>query len=183
MTRSDGSSPPGDRARATVHVRISPAEAFEVFTAEIDQWWRRGPKYRASGRTVEEDRGVLRLEPEVGGRLFESIDGPTGVRVVQTGTVRVWEPPSAPEPAGTPAGRLVLDWRGLNFAPSERTEVEVTFTARAGGTEVVVTHRGWSQIPPDHPVRHGQDTVAFLRMMGLLWGDLLRSLREHAHRA
>src|SRR4029453_10334200 len=40
------------------------------------------------------------------------------------GRVRVWEPPA----------RLVFEWRAVNFAPEEKTEVEVTFEARTGGT-------------------------------------------------
>jgi hypothetical protein len=45
---------------------------------------------------------------------------------------------------------------------------------------VTVTHRGWASLRPDHPVRHGHEVPAFIRMMGLWWGDLLTSLREHA---
>jgi len=60
---------PGDQARATVLVAVPPEVAFRVFTEEIDQWWRRGPKYRVAG----ENRGFIHLEPRVGGRLFESL--------------------------------------------------------------------------------------------------------------
>jgi hypothetical protein len=56
----------------------------------------------------------------------------------------------------------------------------VSFAPSASGTLVTVTHRGWSRIRPDHPVRHGQDVPAFLRMLGLWWGDLVNALREHA---
>jgi len=33
-------------ARATTFVAVDPADAFEVFTSEIDQWWGRGPRFR-----------------------------------------------------------------------------------------------------------------------------------------
>ena len=145
---------------------VEPALAFEVFTQEIDLWWRRGLKYRVSGK----GRGILHLEPRAGGRLFESIESDGATRVVETGCVTIWEPPS----------RLVFEWRAVNFAPSEKTEVEVTFAPSPSGTLVTVQHRGWSAIRPDHPVRHGEDVPAFLRTMGLWWGDLLTSLREHA---
>lgn len=59
-------------------------------------------------------------------------------------------------------------------------EVEVVFAPSPRGTEVTVTHRGWDRIRPDHPARHGLDVAAFLRMMGMWWGDLLSSMREHA---
>jgi uncharacterized protein YndB with AHSA1/START domain len=158
---------PGDQARASVLVRVAAAEAFRVFTEEIDQWWRRGFRYRVGGVG-----GTLRLEPHPGGRLFESFTTPAGTRVVETGRVTGWEPPS----------RLVLEWRAANFAPAEKTEVEVSFDERPNGTLVIVTHRGWSAIRPDHPVRHGEATAAFLRTMGMWWGELLGALREHSVR-
>ncbi len=156
----------GDQARATVSVAVAPAEAFRIFTEEIDQWWRRGVRFRNAGRR----RGVVHLEGGTGGRIYESFDTAAGPRVVETGRVTVWEPPS----------RLVLEWRIANFAPGESTEVEVIFAPTASGTMVTVTHRGWSKIRADHPARHGQAVVAFLRAMAMWWGDLLTSVRAHA---
>jgi len=151
----------GDRARVSVAVAVDPASAFSIFTEQIDQWWKRGFAYRASGR----ERGILHLEGRVGGRLFESI----GERVVETGRVTAWEPPA----------RLVFEWRAVNFAPAEKTEVEVLFEPSGAGTLVTVTHRGWTRIRPDHPARHGKDVPEFIRMIGLWWGELMTSLREH----
>jgi uncharacterized protein YndB with AHSA1/START domain len=156
----------GDQARVSVLVRVDPPVAFRVFTEEIDGWWRRGLKYRVGGGR----RGFLHLEPGVGGRLFESFDTPAGTKVIETGRVTAWEPPS----------RLVFDWRAANFASAERTEVEVRFEPSPSGTLVTVEHRGWSRIRPDHPARHGLEVAPFLRMMGLWWGDLMTSLREYA---
>ena len=102
--------------------------------------------------------------------MYESFEAEGQTRVFETGTVRVWEPPS----------RLVFEWRGVNFVPGERTEVEVQFAPSPSGTTVTVTHRGWASLRPDHPVRHGHEVPAFIRMMGLWWGDQLTSLREHA---
>jgi uncharacterized protein YndB with AHSA1/START domain len=165
---SAGGAPPrGDQARVSVRVEVEPAEAFRVFTREIDLWWRRGARYRASGAATG---GILHLEPHLGGRLLESYDSPAGPHVMETGRVTAWEPPA----------RLVLEWRGVNFAPDEATEVEVVFEPSGGATLVTLTHRGWSRIRPDHPARHGLETAAFVRMLGLFWGDLLTSLREHA---
>ena len=61
---------PGDQAKVSVLVRVPPEDAFAIFTTEIDQWWRRGPRFRASGR----HRGILHLEPKVGGRLFDLVE-------------------------------------------------------------------------------------------------------------
>ncbi len=156
----------GDQARASVHVRVPVDVAFRVFTEDIDRWWRRGLKYRVAGAR----RGFLHLEPRASGRIFESFETDSGPKVFETGTISTWAPPS----------RLVFEWRTSNFGPGETTEVEVIFEATATGTLVTITHRGWAQIRQDHPVRHGKDVAAFLRMSGLWWGDLLSSLREFA---
>lgn len=154
-----------DQVRVAIQVAVAPAVAFRVFTAELDAWWRRGLAYRVAPG----DRGVISLEPRVGGRLFESyrVDGVE--RVVETGTVTAWQPPT----------RLVFEGRAVNFVPGQRTEVEVTFAPSGRGTLVTVTHRGWDAIPSDHPVRHGRDSAAFLRELGRWWGELARGLAAH----
>lgn len=159
---------PGDRAAATVLVNVPRAETFRIFTEEIDRWWRAGVRFRKGAPA----RSVVHLEPKLGGRLFEAVgDGPEA-RIFETGRVTAWEPPT----------RFVMEWRAVNFEPGEATEVEVVFAESASGTLVTVTHRGWSKIRPDHPVRHGQDVRAFLRTMGMWWGDLLFALRDHTAR-
>jgi hypothetical protein len=157
--------PAGDRARVSVLVAAPPDVAFRVFTEEIDQWWRRGLKYRVSGK----GRGVMCLEPGVGGRLFEEIESGAGARVVETGRVTEWDPPA----------RFALEWRNVNFSKTEKTLVEVDFEESPSGTIVTVTHSGWSAIRPDHPARHGLDVPAFIRMNGMWWGEVLTSFREH----
>ena len=155
----------GDRARVSVLVCVPPEYAFRAFTEEIDQWWRRGPKYRVAGH----GRGIIYMEPWEGGRLFESYEADSQTRVHESGRITEWEPPS----------RLVFEWRGVNFAAGEKTEVEVVFEPRPSGTLVTVTHRGWHGIRPDHPVRHGMESAGFLRMLGLWWGELMSAMREH----
>jgi uncharacterized protein YndB with AHSA1/START domain len=159
----------GDQARVTVSVAVPPATAFDIFTREIDLWWRRGPRFRA----LSGEHALIAIEGRLGGRVFESQGDGSPAREI--GRVLAWEPPA----------RLLFEWRASNFAPAERTEVEVQFEAAAGGrsTRVTVTHRGWAAIRPDHPVRHGQDTAAFLRLMGLWWGDQLAALRLLAVKA
>lgn len=36
----------GDKATVSVLVAVPPADAFAIFTTEIDLWWRQGPKFR-----------------------------------------------------------------------------------------------------------------------------------------
>ncbi len=155
----------GDSVTVMVVVEADVSTAFTVFTEEIDRWWRRGLAYRL-GR----GRSVLHLEPHVGGALYESFDTSGGKPLTRrTGTVLAWEPPS----------RLLIEWRAVNFAPEERTEVEVRFEPTRSGTRVTVTHRGWSKIRADHPARHGHAVSVFLSEMGRWWGSLATSLREH----
>lgn len=154
----------GDQVRVTVDVAVPPQTAFEVFTQEIDLWWRRGPKYRHFGGA----QALVAIEPHAGGRVFESHggDGP----VQEIGRVLDWQPPA----------RLRFEWRNASFAPAERTEVEVLFVAAGSGTRVTVTHRGWAAIRPDHPARHGQPVPAFVRGLGLWWGEQVRTYRAQA---
>jgi hypothetical protein len=160
---------PGDVATVTVFVRVTPVDAFEVFTTEIDLWWRRGAKYRIAGRR----RGLLTFEPGPGGRLFETFDTDSGPQTFEVGQVTRWEPPTER------TGQLELEWRGANYRPGEKTFVEVRFEPSGEGTLVTVRHRGWAALPADHPARHGLDGAALVRMIGLWWGDLLAALREH----
>jgi uncharacterized protein YndB with AHSA1/START domain len=154
----------GDRARVSAFVDAPPERVFHVFTAETDLWWRRGPRFRFGGAR----RGKLSFEPGLGGRLFEAFsDAPTDV--YEVGKVLAWEP----------GARLVLEWRLTNFAPGERTEVEVRFEPEDGGTRVTIEHRGWSALPPDHPARHGVDGAETVARVGLWWGELMRAMRVY----
>jgi len=156
-------APAHDRVKVSVFVRVVPADAFAVFTEEIDRWWRRGPMYRVGGRSP----GALHLETRLGGRIFEA-HGEGGLH--QIGEVVVWEPP----------GHFAFTWRSIAFTRGETTRVDVRFAARGAGTEVTLEHSGWAAIADDHPARHGKVGSAFLGDIGRWWGDLLTSLREHA---
>jgi uncharacterized protein YndB with AHSA1/START domain len=155
-----------DRATVAMFVEVSPALAFEVFTTEIDLWWRKGPQYRPWGQLPS----TLHLEPRLGGRIFETRDD--GGAIHEAGTITVWEPPA----------RLTFEWRGINFAPGESTTVDVRFAASGLGTRVTLVHAGWAKIRADHPVRHGKTSGKFLADMGMWWTGLLRALGEYATR-
>jgi hypothetical protein len=151
-------------ARVTTFVEVSPSDAFEVFTEEVDLWWRRGPRFRGGGPSSE-----LRFERDAEGRrLVEQ----SGEEIFEIGRVRVWEP----------GKRLVLDYRLRNFATGERTELELRFEPAGEGTRVTLEHRGWAALRRDHPARHGLAGEALSSMIGLYWGDLLTALRQHARR-
>jgi len=69
----------------------------------------------------------------------------TGATTSSSRRVRVWEP----------GARLVFAFRAHNFVPGQVTEVEIRFEPELDGTRVTLEHRGWSQIAPEHPARHG----------------------------
>ena len=142
-------------------VRVDPATAFGVFTDEVDAWWKTGPAYRFGGRRA----GTMRFERGAGaGRLVEAY--PDG-EVYEVGRILAWEP----------VFRLAFEFRGPNFQPDQRTEVEVRFEAVSGGTRVTVEHTGWDRLPADHPVRHGLPEDEFARMWGGWWHGQLTALR------
>ena len=111
-------------AGATVDVGVEPDDAFRVFTAEIGRW------YVIEAGTVQHPALTrdIRLEPGVDGRLLDVRD----TDVLELGRVTAWEPGAR-----------------LAFTDTEGTDVEVTFTARRGGTRVVLEHRGLERVPPE----------------------------------
>jgi uncharacterized protein YndB with AHSA1/START domain len=152
-----------ENARVTTFVNVPPGDAFDVFTDEIDRWWRRGSRFRVGGDTSE-----LCFEQDARGRrLVERMQD----RVREIGRVLVWEP----------GQRLVFEWRASNFAAGERTEVEVRFEASGEGTRVMLEHRGWDAIRGDHPARHGQQGRAFAAMIGSHWGELMTAYRLYGN--
>jgi hypothetical protein len=111
--------------RSTVRVALSPEDAFEVFTAEMPAWYRRG----AASLGRREGEATLSLEPEVGGRVLRT--GPDGIDV-GIGRVTAWDP-----------------GRRLCFVDDRDTEVEVRFERDGDGTRVVLEHRGLDRLPDD----------------------------------
>lgn len=130
----------GDSVTVSVDVAVDPGVAFEVFTTEIDAWYKVGPESVPDvTRTL-----AIRFEPHVGGRLLDVHDLATG-EGREMGRVTAWEP-----------------GRRLAFRDEQGTEVEVSFQARGGGTRVTLTHRGLDQLPPDRHTQLGRSQWADL---------------------
>ena len=167
MTAADDGT---ESASATVAVRVAttPAVAFDLFTREVDSWWRRGPKFRHGTG----DSARITIEPSLGGAVFETWRDGAEERRFELGRVTAWSPPE----------QLAFTWRNATFAPLENTAVEVTFAAVGSGTLVTVRHRGWTSLRADHPARHGHADRELLRSIGLWWGDQLTALREQTVR-
>lgn len=116
-----------DSVTASVEVAVSPDLAFDVFTREIDSW------YRVDSDTLPDitRTAAIRFEPRVGGRLIDLHDLASG-EGREIGRVTAWEP-----------------GRRLVFIDNEGTEVEVTFEPVDAGTHVTLTHRGLEQLTPN----------------------------------
>jgi uncharacterized protein YndB with AHSA1/START domain len=149
-----------ETARVTTFVAVAPDDAFEVFTDEIDLWWRRSIRFRVGGGKQSELCFVRDGQER---RLVEHYANGTHV----IGKVLAWEP----------GKRVVFEWRLRNFAPDEVTEVEVRFEPMGEGTKVTLEHRGWDEIRGDHPARHGLHGHAFSAMIGTHWSELLTAMR------
>lgn len=155
----------GDRVRVQTLVAVPVERAFDLFTLELDRWWRHGPAYRIGGKYP----GTLHLEPRLGGRVFEQY-GKAGTALHEIGSITCWERPT----------RFAFTWRGVNFRSDEHTTVDVAFEQRETGTRVTLEHAGFAALRPDHPVRHGKAAAEFIADLGKWWGSLVTALREYA---
>lgn len=120
----------------TIIVQVPPDRAFEVFTRNMSRWWLKD--YSINRGSPIKD---VVIEPRVDGRWYEvGEDGSS----CDWGKVVVWDPPA----------RLVLTWQiapDFRFDPDLVTELDVRFTAEAGGTLVRLEHRldGYGPAAPD----------------------------------
>jgi len=115
------------QTRARVHCPVE--DAFRLFTENLAEWWP-----LASHSLSGDDAESCALEPFAGGRLFERT---RSGEERDWGTVTVWDPPH----------RVAFAWHpGEQY--DETQTVEVEFRTDAVGTEVILTHHGWTAQAP-----------------------------------
>lgn len=124
-----------DRKEKKVENRIEPVvkrvtvpgdvtDVFELLTGRVAEWWP-----MASHSVAGDDVVDVRLDPEVGGRMYEVTN--TGERH-DWGVVIQWEQDR----------RIALDWYpGLSV--DETTRLEISFLPMGDHTEVTLVHDGW----------------------------------------
>lgn len=154
------------RVIVSVRVPCSPIQAFEVFTAEIGEWWVHRDDFRFTPRSP----GKLMFEPPdatSGGRLIERL--PNG-KEFKIGDIREW----------SPGQRLIVGWRQATFGPEHATEVEIRFEPVGSETRITIEHRGWDSVPQDHVARHGFPLSLFLQRQGRQWRAGLERIRQRA---
>ena len=110
--------------RKSVIVGCSVAEAFRLFTDEMESWWP-----LATHSIGQEDAKGCYFEGHAGGRIYETdADGAINL----WGMVTVWEPPA----------RVVFSWHPGRDAVTAQ-EVELRFGESDEGTLVELEHRDW----------------------------------------
>lgn len=142
----------------SLRVPASPANAFDIFTAEIGAWWRPSALFEITPR----GDGTLRFEDRE--RLVTKL--PNG-KTFEIGRVHVW----------LRGERLAFSWRQASFHPDQVTEVDVRFEKVGEETRVTVEHRGWDAIPQDHAARHGFPLRAIQMRLAEHWRAALVELR------
>jgi uncharacterized protein YndB with AHSA1/START domain len=145
--------------RHSVEVKVPPARAFAIFTAEASRWWLKTHSISATKSPIKD----VVIEPRAGGRWYER--GEDGSEC-DWGQVLAWEPPS----------RLLLAWQinaDFKYDPSLLTEVELRFTPTGSGTLVELEHRLIE--------RMGERGAGMRDAFTRGWGLLLESFAQHAN--
>ena len=122
--------------RKSITVRATPADAFRIFTTDMDRWW---PRSHHIGKSPM--KRVI-IEEKKGGRCYTEQEDNTEC---DWGSVLAWEPPR----------RFVMAWQitpQWQFEPdlAKSSEVEVNFTALDDGrTRVDLEHRHFERMGPE----------------------------------
>jgi uncharacterized protein YndB with AHSA1/START domain len=137
--------------RHSVHVKASPAKAFDVFTGGMNRWWAKSHKIGPA------DLKTIVMEPRAGGRWYEiDDDGST----CEWGKVLAWEPPH----------RVVLAWQitpDFTYDRDLLTEVEITFNEEADGTLVSLEHRNLERFGERMDAMRGAVNAGWPMLLGL----------------
>ena len=113
--------------RKTVDVPLTPAQAFDLFTAKLDTWW---PCATHSVSAANDDTPIsVKIEPRKGGKITEKLRDGTSAT---WGTVTHW----------APGNRIDINWYVGRDADAA-TQVTVMFTPIDTGTRVDLTHTGF----------------------------------------
>ena len=110
--------------RKSIEVACGPADAFRLFTDEIDSWWP-----LATHSVGAADAVSCHFEGRDGGRIYETLADGT---IHLWGTITAWEP----------SARVVFSWHPGRDATTAQ-EVELRFIGISSGTRIELEHRGW----------------------------------------
>jgi uncharacterized protein YndB with AHSA1/START domain len=122
--------------RKTISVQRPPQVAFRIFCESIGEWWPKGPSFKGNLANMV-------IEGRIGGRFFERYTDGTEYEI---GRVTAYQPPSL----------VAFAWRAPSWDVA--TQVEVRFSAEAGGTRIELEHRGWDQSAKSRDSRDNYDS-------------------------
>lgn len=113
-----------------LHVRLSPGEAFHLFTEDIALWWP------VSTHSLSAADGALPqtvvLNPRPGGQIVETLnDGSTS----PWGTITLWEPPH----------EVHIDWH-VGVPQIDATQLELRCDPAGRGAKITLIHAGWERL-------------------------------------
>jgi hypothetical protein len=141
-----------ERLAAITHeyaLRRTPADAFDVYTRRIGEWW--DPRYTANAETLE----TVVIPPLVGGRVFARH---ADLGDDEWGTVTTWEP-----------GRRLAHTFALAQDPAYPNEVEVAFEQGDGDACTMrLAHGGWHEANAEARAKFGDWPVILERYVALL---------------
>lgn len=127
----------------TLHVPLTPATAFDLFTAQIGTWWPT-EIFSISAEQGKPSRSVD-VQGHVGGEIFEIADD--GSRHVW-GTVTDWNP-----------GMLFASTWHPGRTAATVTHIRVVFEAKGQGAKVTLTHSNWESLGEEAPhIREGYES-------------------------
>jgi uncharacterized protein YndB with AHSA1/START domain len=126
--------------RKSIWVGRPPEVSFKVFCEDIGEWWPGG----FGGKDSKLSMGC-----EVGGRFFERRADGTEYEI---GRLTAYQPPSL----------VAFTWRAPSWEIT--TQVEIRFSAEAGGTRIELEHSGWEQSAKTRDARNNYDSG---------WGTIL----------
>jgi uncharacterized protein YndB with AHSA1/START domain len=126
--------------RKSIWVERPPAVSFKVFCEDIGEWWPGG----FGGKDSKLSMGC-----EVGGRFLERRADGTEYEI---GRLTAYQPPSL----------VAFTWRAPGWEII--TQVEISFSAEAGGTRIELEHSGWEHSAKTRDARNNYDSG---------WGTIL----------
>jgi uncharacterized protein YndB with AHSA1/START domain len=132
----------------TVVVGLSIQDAFRLFVEGFGKWW---PLKSLS--VFGDDAATCIIESKVGGRIYEVHKD--GQQQSEWGRVKTWEPPR----------RLIFSFYP-GRAPTDATEVEITFKPAPGRTRVTLIHRGWEYGGPEVQARYSSYATGWDFVLG-----------------